>query len=113
MIFFPAIDIKEGKVVRLAQGDYDQVTEYAASPLDQAKSFASAGATWLHVVDLDAAKAGKPVNGEIIRRLAQDTGLKVQIGGGIRSLEVAREYLDSGAARVVVGTQAVKDPNFL
>lgn len=113
MIFFPAIDIKEGKVVRLAQGDYHRVTEYAASPLDQAKSFAQAGATWLHVVDLDAAKAGQPVNARIIRELTKATGLQVQIGGGIRSPEMAQTYLESGVSRVVVGTQAVKDPGFL
>jgi phosphoribosylformimino-5-aminoimidazole carboxamide ribotide isomerase len=113
MIFFPAIDIKEGKVVRLAQGDYHRVTEYASGPLDQAKSFAKAGATWLHVVDLDAAKAGRPVNARIIQELTRATGLQVQIGGGIRSLEMAQTYLDGGVSRVVVGTQAVVDPGFL
>lgn len=113
MIFYPAIDIKDAKVVRLTQGDYDQVTEYAQDPVTQAKSFADAGAKWLHVVDLDAAKAGAPVNHEIIAQIVQSTSLQVQIGGGIRTVEMAQQYLDIGVERVIVGTQAVKDPSFL
>ena len=113
MILYPAIDIKDGKVVRLRQGDYDQVTQYAESPLDQAKSFAAQGAEWLHMVDLDAAKVGQAVNAAIIEEIAGATSLKVQIGGGIRSIEMAESYLSKGIARVVVGTQAVKDPAFL
>ncbi|MCB1214337.1 MAG: 1-(5-phosphoribosyl)-5-((5-phosphoribosylamino)methylideneamino)imidazole-4-carboxamide isomerase, partial [Deltaproteobacteria bacterium] len=113
MIIFPAIDLKEGKVVRLTQGDYNQVTEYAQNPLEQAKIFEKAGCSWLHVVDLDAAKAGKPVNQDLIQNLAKKTSLKIQIGGGIRSLDMAETYFKSGIQRVVVGTQAVKDPDFL
>lgn len=113
MIFFPAIDIKDGKVVRLTQGDYDQVTEYAQDPVAQAEGFAATGARWIHVVDLDAAKAGAPVNGELIKKMASLPGVQIQIGGGIRSLAMAQSYLGAGVARVVVGTKAVTDPEFL
>lgn len=113
MIFFPAIDIKDGKVVRLTQGDYDQVTEYAEDPVAQAEGFAASGARWIHVVDLDAAKAGAPVNGKLIKMMAGLPGVQIQIGGGIRSLAMAQSYLEAGVARVVVGTKAVTDPEFL
>lgn len=113
MILFPAIDIKDSKVVRLTQGDYEQVTEYAEDPVSQAKAFVQQGASWLHVVDLDAAKAGQPVNQKIIAKIVQETSLQVQIGGGIRSVEMAQQYLDLGVKRIIVGTQAVKDPLFL
>lgn len=113
MILYPAIDIKDGQVVRLQQGDYDQVTQYGNDPIVQAQAWARAGAEWIHVVDLDAAKSGQPANGEIILEMAKQTGLKIQVGGGIRSLEMAQHYIGGGVARVVVGTQAVKDPDFL
>lgn len=113
MIIFPAIDLKDSQVVRLTQGDYEQVTHYAKKPLDQAKEFADAGAQWLHMVDLDAAKAGQAVNRKIVAEVAQKSGLKVQVGGGIRSLEMARTYLEDGVSRVVVGTKAAQDPAFL
>lgn len=113
MILFPAIDIKDGKVVRLMQGDYDQVTQYAEDPLAIAKQFAAQGAEWVHVVDLDAAKSGQPKNQSAVQQIAAESRLKVQQGGGVRSLEMAKKYLQSGVARVVVGTQAVRDPQFL
>ncbi len=113
MILLPAIDLKDGRVVRLTRGNYDQVTVYPRAPLEQAKNWAAQGAEWVHMVDLDAAKSGRPVHRDLISQVSRETGLKVQVGGGIRSLEMARAYLEAGVARVVVGTQAVKDPNFL
>jgi phosphoribosylformimino-5-aminoimidazole carboxamide ribotide isomerase len=113
MILFPAIDLKDGKIVRLRQGDYQKVTRYDKTPLEQARLWAAAGAHWLHMVDLDAAKSGRPEHKKIIAEVAQKSGLKVQVGGGIRNPEMARAYLDEGVSRVVVGTQAVKDPEFL
>ena len=113
MIFFPAIDIKGGKVVRLTQGDYEQVTEYAEDPVAQAEGFAAARTRWIHVVDLDAAKAGAPVNRDLIEKMAAIPGVKIQIGGGIRNVTMAKTYLDAGVSRVVVGTKAVQDPGFL
>ena len=88
MILFPAIDLKEGKVVRLAQGDYDQVTQYSQDPLEQAKVWADQGAEWLHMVDLDGAREGRPVNLESIRDVVEKTHLKVEVGGGIRDDEM-------------------------
>jgi phosphoribosylformimino-5-aminoimidazole carboxamide ribotide isomerase len=113
MILFPAIDIKDGKVVRLHQGDYGQITQYADDPVAVARQFTDQGAQWVHVVDLDAAKTGKTVNQALVKKIATQSGLKVQTGGGIRSLEVAGQYLRAGIARVVVGTQAARDPSFL
>lgn len=113
MLLFPAIDLKNGQVVRLTQGDYAQVTRYAVDPLAQAKEFSAAGAQWLHMVDLDAAKAGQPVNRSLISEVAKKSGLKVQLGGGIRSLEMAKIYLEEGVSRIVVGTKAAQEPDFL
>jgi len=113
MIFFPAIDLKEGRVVRLKQGDYDQVTQYSEDPVQVAQDWARQGAQWLHLVDLDAAKAGRPVNHELILKICEVQGLKVQVGGGIRDIKMARSYLEGGVARVVVGTQAIQEPSFL
>ena len=113
MIIFPAIDLKDGQVVRLKQGDYSQVTKYGRNPLEQAMAFKGEGAEWLHMVDLDAAKAGAPVNSALIAEVAQKSGLKVQIGGGIRSVGMARVYFDAGVSRVVVGTRAAQHPDFL
>lgn len=113
MILFPAIDIKDGKVVRLKQGDYDQVTSYGEDPLAMALEWAAQGAEWLHVVDLDAAKAGLPVNLTVVAEIARRSGLRVQIGGGIRTLEMAKLYFDEGISRVVVGTKAAQNPEFL
>lgn len=113
MLLFPAIDIKDAKVVRLTQGDYDQVTEYNENPVKHASEWAKKGTQWLHIVDLDAAKAGAPVNRDVIAAIAKTSGLKIQVGGGIRSLEMAADYLENGVSRVIVGTRAVQDPLFL
>jgi len=113
MLLLPAIDILNGQVVRLKQGEYDQVTRYSQDPLALARSWADAGVEWGHMVDLDAAKAGHPVNRALIAKVAKQSGVKIEVGGGIRSLEMARAYLEEGVQRVVVGTQAVRDPEFL
>lgn len=113
MIIFPAIDLKDGKVVRLHQGDYDQMTIYSEDPLAVAKTFKEAGATHLHVVDLDGARGGTPENYKVVERLIQSSGLEVQVGGGIRNRERIETYLNLGAKRVILGTAAVTDPVFL
>lgn len=113
MILFPAIDLKDGKVVRLQQGDYDQMTVYSEDPLAVARSFKEAGATHLHVVDLDGARGGNPINFRTVERLIQSAGLEVQVGGGIRNRERIETYLNVGAKRVILGTAAVTDPTFL
>ena len=111
MKIFPAIDLRDGKVVRLLKGDYDKMTVYGEDPLAAAKKFAAAGAEFLHVVDLDGAKDGETPNFETVKRLAQESGLKVEIGGGIRDEETIKKYLDVGVYRVILGTIAVKDPD--
>lgn len=113
MILFPAIDLKDGKVVRLHQGDYDQMTVYSEDPLAVARTFKEAGATHLHVVDLDGARGGNPENYKVVERLIQSSGLEVQVGGGIRNQERIETYLNLGAKRVILGTAAVTDPTFL
>lgn len=113
MLIFPAIDLSKGCVVRLFQGDYDQKKVYDDDPPQVAKSFAALGAANLHVVDLDGAKAGVSKNAEVVERIAGETGLFVQVGGGIRNMERLRRYLAAGANRVILGTAAVKDPEFL
>ncbi len=105
----PSIDLRGGRVVRLKQGDYAQQLNYDVSPLDTARSFAAAGANWMHVVDLDGAKEGRPAQTALISELIAATGLKVEAGGGIRSTDDIRRLLDAGAARVVVGTKAFED----
>lgn len=112
MKIFPAIDLRGGKVVRLLKGDYDQMTVFGDDPLAVAKKFAAAGAEFLHVVDLDGAKDGDNPNFDVVRALALESGLKVEIGGGIRSEETIKRYLDAGVWRVILGTIAVKDPDF-
>lgn len=112
MKIFPAIDLRDGKVVRLLKGDYDQMTVYGDDPSAQAKAFEAQGAEYLHVVDLDGAKDGDTPNFQVVRRLARETGLKVEIGGGIRDEETIQRYIDAGVFRVILGTIAVKDPAF-
>lgn len=106
----PAIDLLGGQCVRLRQGDYGQVTQYSTHPVTVATQFADQGATWLHVVDLDGAKTGKPVNQAVIARIVAESGLRVEVGGGIRTVESARAYLASGVDRVILGTAAVQRP---
>lgn len=113
MIILPAIDLIGGKCVRLQKGDYNKVTVYNEDPLAQAMSFKEAGAEWIHIVDLDAAKSGIPANHEIIAEIARKTGLKVDTGGGIRNMDTLSRWIeDYGVSRCVLGTAAVKDRAF-
>lgn len=112
MDLLPAIDILGGRAVRLAKGDYDAVTVYNEDPVDQARQFKDAGATWIHVVDLDGARTGQPANMDVIERIIAATGLKIEVGGGIRSLETIDRLVQAGASRVVLGTSLVADPDF-
>lgn len=109
---YPAIDMRGGKCVRLLQGDYNQETVYGDSPFDMAKSFADAGAEWIHMVDLDGAKDGKRVNDRFVIEAAQKLDAKVQIGGGIRTEEDILHYLNNGVSRVIIGSVAVSNPEF-
>lgn len=110
LIIYPAIDLLGGRCVRLRQGDYNQVTVYNEDPIAQAMQFKQAGAEWIHVVDLDAAKSGVPTNLEIIREISRATGLKIQTGGGIRTLEHLEKLLENQTiSRAVLGTAAVKN----
>ena len=113
MIIFPAIDLYEGKAVRLLKGDYRQMTVYSEHPEEIGRQFAAEGATHAHLVDLEGARDGTTPNLETVRKLKRETGLFCEIGGGIRSMETVRKYLDSGLDRVILGTAAVRDPDFL
>lgn len=113
MELFPAIDILSGRCVRLHQGDYGQETVYGDDPVEQAVRFAAAGANWIHVVDLDAARSGEPVNRSVIAEIAATVDLPVQTGGGVRSEESARALLEAGVARVVIGTVAFTNPDLV
>lgn len=108
---YPAIDVRDGKVVRLAQGDYARQTTYGDDPLAQAQRYAQAGAQWLHLVDLDAARAGGYTLLPLLKALATQTTLKVQTGGGVRSADDVARLLDAGAQRVVIGSLAVREPD--
>ncbi len=112
MKIFPAIDLRNGNVVRLLKGDYDKMTVYGEDPLAVARSFEEAGAEYLHVVDLDGAKDGNTPNFAAVRDIIEGTDLKVEIGGGIRSEEIIVDYAQIGALRVIIGTMAIKDPEF-
>ncbi len=105
----PSIDLRGGKVVRLQQGDYARQLDYDLDPVKTAQSFESAGAQWMHIVDLDGAKQGAVAQTELIARVIASTKMKVQVGGGVRSTADVRRLLDAGAARVVVGTKAIED----
>lgn len=113
MIILPAIDIKDGNCVRLLKGDFATVHKVAESYMDTAKGFEAAGASWIHMVDLDGAKEGKPVNGEIYIDVVKNTGLKVEVGGGIRSLDTAEYYISRGISRVILGSAALKNPKIV
>ena len=113
MILFPAIDIRGGSAVRLVQGDYDRETTFDADPVDAAKRWAKDGARWLHVVDLDGARDGKPANLEAVRQICLEVDCPVQVGGGIRAVDDLLAVLKAGAERVVIGTAALRDPEFL
>ena len=109
-IVYPAIDLREGRVVRLEKGDYDRETRYEGNPLAVAARYADAGATWLHLVDLDAARLGRFTQFPVVQRVAAAGRLQVQAGGGVRSREDVAALLDAGVARVVVGSVSVKQP---
>ena len=111
MILYPAIDLIGGTVVRLHKGDFDQLTQYDADPVAVTKTYANAGATWLHLVDLDGAKNPKNRQIDLIATIINSTGLSVQTGGGVRSADDVAALLDVGAARVVIGSLAVRDPD--
>ena len=113
MILLPAIDLVRGKAVRLFRGDYDQMTIYHEHPEEVAADFKTAGAEWIHLVDLEGAKSGKTPNIGTVERIVKTSGLKAEIGGGIRSMETVEKYLDAGVSRVILGTAAVNDPAFL
>jgi phosphoribosylformimino-5-aminoimidazole carboxamide ribotide isomerase len=113
VILYPAIDIAGGRAVRLVQGDFDAETVYDDSPFEAAKAWVAAGARYLHVVDLDGAKTGSPTNLHHLERIAGELGVPVQTGGGLRSIEAVRDAIKAGAARVILGTAAFTDIDFL
>jgi phosphoribosylformimino-5-aminoimidazole carboxamide ribotide isomerase len=113
MILYPAIDIMEGQAVRLVEGDFEDATTYHTDPLDAARSWVDAGARFLHVVDLDGARSGAPKSLDHLRRIVAATGVPIQYGGGLRTVENVREALRAGAERAIVGTAAFKDVDFL
>ena len=113
MRIFPAIDLYEGKAVRLLKGDYNAVTVYSENPLEIAKDFENSGATELHTVDLEGARDGGTPNIELIKSFVENTNLNVEVGGGIRSMDTVKAYLDAGVTRVILGTAAVTDREFL
>lgn len=113
MIFYPAIDLKDGSCVRLVRGAMDQATVFNDDPADQARQFAAAGCAWLHIVDLNGAFAGRPVNAAAVHDILASVDMKVQLGGGIRTSEQIEAWLDAGVTRVILGTVAVKDPDLV
>lgn len=113
MILFPAIDLKEGRCVRLKQGDMEQATIFNDDPAAQAATFEAQGFEWLHVVDLDGAFAGKPMNAAAVEAILERVRFPVQLGGGIRDMKTVEGWLSKGIARVIIGTAAVRDPGFV
>ncbi len=113
MILYPAIDLKEGKCVRLLRGEMEKATVFSDSPADQADVFAKAGFPWLHVVDLDGAFAGKPENEHAVKAILARVSVPVQLGGGLRNMDIIAKWLDAGISRVILGTVAQKNPLFV
>lgn len=113
MIILPAIDIKDGQCVRLTKGDFATAEKVAGDPLEAALAFQGAGAEWIHMVDLDGAREGSLKNSEVFLQVAQNTGLKVELGGGIRTLESIDYYLERGISRVIIGSAAISDPGLV
>lgn len=111
MILYPAIDLKDGQCVRLVRGDMAQATVFNTDPAAQARDFAAAGAQWLHLVDLDGAFAGRPVNAGVVGAILASIDIPIQLGGGIRDLATIEDWLTRGVARVILGTAAVKNPD--
>ena len=110
MILFPAVDIKNGECVRLAQGKEDQVTVFGSDPVAQARIWADLGARYLHVVDLDGAFSGRPKNFDLIKSICTEIDIPVQLGGGIRDIATAEKYIEAGVHRLIIGTMALEDP---
>ena len=113
MKIFPAIDIKDKKCVRLLKGDFDTKTEYAMSPVEQARKYKDHGFKNLHIVDLDGALTGETVNLDIIQKIVKNFDLKIEVGGGVRSIESIKKYTDAGVEKVILGSAAIKNKNFL
>ena len=113
MVILPAIDLYEGGAVRLYKGDYDKMTVYSENPLEIARDFEKSGAKFIHIVDLEGAKSGETPNIEVVKKIVSATSLKAEIGGGIRSMEVINKYINAGVSRVILGTAAVNDKEFL
>ena len=113
MNIIPAIDLIGGKAVRLKKGDYNEVTVYNDDPVSVAQGFEASGSSFMHIVDLDGAKDGSTANYETIKNIVSSTSLFVEVGGGIRNMDTVRKYMDIGVSRVIIGTAAVKDPEFL
>ena len=113
MIVFPAIDIRGGKCVRLEEGRFDRETVFAENPLEAARRWIDAGSEWLHIVDLDGARAGQPVNLEVVKKIAETFDVKIQLGGGVRTLESVAAILSSGVQRVILGSVAVRSPELV
>ncbi|THD42267.1 MAG: 1-(5-phosphoribosyl)-5-[(5-phosphoribosylamino)methylideneamino]imidazole-4-carboxamide isomerase [Bradyrhizobium sp.] len=113
MILFPAIDLKGGECVRLVRGDMAQATVFNTDPAAQAREFERCGFSWLHVVDLDGAFAGKPINASAVEKILASVKMKVQLGGGVRDMKTVAGWLEKGVARVIIGTAAVEDPAFV
>ena len=113
MILFPAIDLKDGKCVRLLRGDMDRATVFNDSPAAQAKVFAQAGCEWLHLVDLNGAVEGHPVNRAAVQAILKEISVPTQLGGGIRTIESIAQWIEAGVQRVILGTVAVKEPGLV
>ena len=113
MKIFPAIDIKDKKCVRLVKGDFDNKTEYEASPVEQAKRYKDYGFKNLHIVDLDGALTGKTINQDVIQEIVHKFDLKIEVGGGVRSIDSIKKYIDLGVEKVILGSAAIKNKNFL
>ncbi|MCT4576935.1 1-(5-phosphoribosyl)-5-[(5-phosphoribosylamino)methylideneamino]imidazole-4-carboxamide isomerase [Donghicola sp.] len=113
MILYPAIDLKDGQAVRLLRGDMDKATVFSDSPATQAKAFEDAGCEWLHLVDLNGAFAGEPVNGAAVEAILAETNVPAQLGGGIRDMKTIATWIEKGLARVILGTVAVENPDLV
>ena len=113
MIVYPAIDIYQGRVVRMTRGDFSTVEQVAPSPLEAAKRLVNEGAEWLHIVDIDGARTGTPANLDAIRQIANRFTVQIQAGGGIRDFDTAEQFAEAGASRIVVGTAAIEDPELI
>src|SRR5437667_12138769 len=113
MIIYPAIDIYQGRAVRMTRGDFATVEQDAASPLDAARKLVAEGAEWLHIIDLDGSRTGTPANLDAIRQIANRFTVKIQAGGGIRDFDTAEAFAEAGASRIVVGTAPVDDPELI